>query len=295
MAESALQGMTTNPLIKGVVDKLPNILNVILVVILGYWASHFVWVFAPENTTQAVPTNQPRVSNASQANQNVFYGAQVANKNLFGTANAPAPEKTQELATSRLNLKLIGVLAHTPAEKALAIISSGSGKENVFGIGEKLPGNATLVEVYPYYIVIERQGRREKIELPKDSNISLASSSPSRNTRSPARATSSNQAIPPTRARQIRQDFLSNPGKVMNLVNISQERQNGKLLGYKVNPKGDPSLFYELGLQDGDVITAVNGIPISNQRALSGLRNAGRYDVTVLRGGAEAAVSVSFD
>ena len=223
--------------------------------------------------------------------------AVLRDMHLFGRADQPKQNNNQPInnaPVSKLDLVLRGVLAHNPQEKALAIISRGRGAEEVYAVGDTLPGNAELVEVHSDRVIISYQGRYETILLEEGQNLNIASTAPV--PRSVPRSTPGGNVprVSPQRASQLRQEFLANPSKVLSLVNLKQERQGGQLRGYKVTPKGDPALFHEIGLQSGDVITSVNGIPMSNQRALSKLRNAERYDVTVLRNGIEVPISLSF-
>lgn len=292
MANTALQTLTTNPLLQKIMQVAPTWLNVVLVLILGYWAADFAWMMVPVKESPKAPPAQVTSSGVTQ--QKVFYGAKVANKHLFGQVDAAPVAKIQEdLKETRLDLVLRGVFAHNPQDKALAMISRGNGRQEVYAVGDSLPGNAELVEIHSDKVIIEYQGRYETLTLEQIKGVALQTTS----TPAPVRRTPSSSnpgTIRPARANQLRQEFLANPSKLMSMVNIKQQRSGGQLLGYQVDPKGDPSLFYELGLQEGDVLISVNGLPLSNTQALGSLRNADRYDVVVMRRGAEVPLSISF-
>lgn len=298
MANSALQNLLAHSLVQRVIQSAPAITNVVLVAILGWWASGLVWFLVPVGESPPVPVSSSSYS-AQGAPQKIFYGAQIANHQLFGRAEVADTDKKaiENAPDTRLDLVLRGVLAHDPQEQALALISRGRGAQEVYGIGDRLPGNAELVEVYPDRVIIEYQGRYETLRLPETSEVSLGggvdSSAPL--AQKSYQRVASQQAIPASRATQLRREFLDDPARLMKMVNIKQEHKDGELLGYKVSPKGDPSLFYEVGLQDGDIIVSVNGMPLSNTKGLSSLRRAKRYDVVVMRGGAEVPLSISFD
>ena len=293
MANTVLQTITSNPLIQRLVQGAPTWLNVVIVLVLGYCLADLVWAMVPVKDSPQAPALHTAV-NPGATKQAVFYGAKVANKHIFGQADA-TPETSvvkQDLKETRLDLVLRGILAHKPQSKALAMISRGRGQQEVYAIGDSLPGNAQLSEIHQDKVIIEYQGRYETLTLEQIKGVALQSNkAPAKRVQSSA----SRPAIAPQRAASLRKEFLANPSKLMSMVNIKQQRSDGKLLGYQINPKGDPSLFYELGLQEGDVLVSVNGLPVSNTKALNSLRGADRYDVVVMRGGAEVPLSISFE
>lgn len=289
MANTALQTITSNPIAQKAVQHLPAWLNTLIVVILGFWLADLVWAWVPlPDSPQAVAVQAAQPNTASPA---VFYGAKVANKHIFGEADIKsAVKEIKDAPKTRLDLVLRGVLAHTPMDKALALISRGSGRQEVYAVGDSLPGNAELVEIHSDKVIIEYQGRYETLPIEQIRGVALQSSVAAK----PANTATAKPAIAPQRAASLRQQFLADPAKLMSMVNIKQQRSGGKLLGYEINPKGDPSLFFELGLQAGDVLVSVNGLPVSNTQALNKLRGADQYDVVVTRGGAEVPLSISF-
>jgi len=294
MSNTVLQTITLNPVVQRIAQSAPTGLNIAIVLVLGYWLADLVWALVPMADSPQVPAAQLSSSKQGTTSQAVFYGAKIANKHVFGETNAePEAKVIKDAPKTRLDLVLRGVLAHNPMDKALALISRGNGRQDVYAIGDSLPGNAELVEIHSDRVIIEYQGRYETLPLEQIKGIALQTkAAPAPVKRAPR--TSTKPVIAPQRAASLRKEFLANPSKLMSMVNIKQQRSGGKLLGYQIDPKGDPSLFYELGLQEGDVLMSVNGLPISNTQALNGLRGADRYDVVVMRGGAEVPLSISF-
>jgi len=97
---------------------------------------------------------------------------QIAPLHLFGlSSQKSAPIKKAEpvaAPVTKLNLKLNGVFASTPAENSLAIISTNARDEQLYAIDENLPGGAILKEVYADRVIIERSGQLETLLLPKE-------------------------------------------------------------------------------------------------------------------------------
>ncbi len=87
---------------------------------------------------------------------------------LFGKADKPAAAKldpSAPLPQTTLNLQLKGVIAFAPKERALAIINEkGKNQEDkVYGIGDKVPGNAEVKEIFADRVILARDGKFETL------------------------------------------------------------------------------------------------------------------------------------
>jgi general secretion pathway protein C len=56
-------------------------------------------------------------------------------------------------------------------------------------------------------------------------------------------------------------------------MKFSVHTQDGKLAGFKIGAAGNPEDFSRLGLEDGDIVTHVNGVDLSDYRKAMGLYN----------------------
>jgi len=121
---------------------------------------------------QAQPGARPTVS--GQAGPDVRQLAlAVSSRHLFGDFSKPIVKKAEVVddkppPTSRLNIKLAGVFAYTPIERAIAILSVDNGDQTAYRVGSKIIGETTLEEVYPDHIVIKNRGKLEKVDLSTD-------------------------------------------------------------------------------------------------------------------------------
>lgn len=92
----------------------------------------------------------------------------ILSLNLFGAPqSAPtAPEKSPEdIPQTNLRLALKGAFAHSVAEKASALIAPDqNSKAELFFIDQQLPGGAILAEVHADFVVLRRNGQREKLQ-----------------------------------------------------------------------------------------------------------------------------------
>ena len=71
----------------------------------------------------------------------------------------------QDAPQTRLNLTLVGLVASSNPQTALAVITH-RGKQNTYGLNEAIEGTrATLQAVYPDRVIIRNSGRDETLML----------------------------------------------------------------------------------------------------------------------------------
>jgi general secretion pathway protein C len=299
--------------LSGLAAVLPKVVAAGLTVLVGYSLAGLTWRLflpAPETPIEVVarapmPTTTPE--------QHPDYAGQIANLHLFG--QAPQPQAAQVLAapeTRLKNLTLRGVYA-TGDKQALAIIGGG-GNERFYRVGDAIAGGVTLNAVYSDRVILEHNGRMETLRLPRSKDASVLSVA---NSASPGASSfdlmaetyyrttqfgGASSHLPNGQTSQVdlgelRQEILQDPGRLSDMVQATAEYENGKFKGYKLIPQGNPQLFSQLGLQEGDIVTAVNGIaldrPDKGLLALQDLVKADQVSVTLLRDGAEITVEHS--
>ncbi len=193
---------------------------------------------------------------------------------LFGvSATTAAPETS-------LALTLQGTYAQGGG-RGYAIISAAGGKAKVYTQGDKLPGNVHLTAVYTDRVLLTTTSGEETLRLikPQSGDISLtASPLPPRNAKAgPSPLTRLLKSVP--------QSALG----LNKFVKATPLRVGGRFLGYRVDPGTNPALFTRLGLRPGDVVTAINGLPLNTPggalAAMRGLRNPENISLVVERNG----------
>jgi general secretion pathway protein C len=74
--------------------------------------------------------------------------------------------------------------------------------------------------------------------------------------------------------------------------------EDGKTIGYTLSPGGDPDLFAQVGLQEGDVAIQINDIkldnPTNSARALKSIQSGESVSVTVMRNDQEEVLSLEW-
>lgn len=96
----------------------------------------------------------------------------------------------------------------------------------------------------------------------------------------------------------FRQQVMNNNINLLKVVRPSPARRNGQQIGFRIRPGTNRALFKQTGLKSGDIVTAINGMPLTNNassmQAMQGLTGSSGATLNVLRGGQETTVQVSF-
>lgn len=233
---------------------------------------------------------------------------------LFGQAGAasqpaehivPAEDVTLNATKTKLSLVLEGIV-HTPnPTESLAVIVF-QGKQDQYYVGEELPvgGRVVLSRVLVDHVILDNAGRYESLWLYDDEKTA---------SRSRVRPTSVRQVVQNTGdadvtdmrdddaatslASAYRDRLYSNPRSLAEVLRIAPAQDDGEMVGYRVSPGRDREQFTQLGFQNNDVVTAVNGIELDEpSKALELyklMRSATEATFTVERDGQSVEVLVS--
>ena len=177
---------------------------------------------------------------------------------LFGATHAAG--------ASVASLRLKGVIAPTPGTTAGAIFAGANGRDVAVLPGGEPQAGVRLAEVYPDYVVVTRDGVRERIDLeaPKATTLASKNGAATRGFHLDVARTGQNDYA---FARRDLDQALRDPNQLNYLGQIGTAPGGGVQLS--AAPAG--SLASKLGLQSGDVIRRVNGQPIASQGDLARL------------------------
>ena len=282
---------------------LPRLVALLFLILIGIALARLVLMLItpapqiiPTQTSSAAPVKRGPVTN---------YASITAARHIFGKTEAKVvevekePEKEVE---TKLNLKLRGVFAIDDKELGLALISNGNGPEEVYAVDDKISGNTKLAAVYPDRVMLNVRGKYETLRLPdtKDTGVFVptAAALPSRSTNIPQKAGMAN-AVAEKSLGDYRKEFLRNPTTIARLVNVTQANdESGNPIGYKVSANGQHPAFDQLGVEDGDVITSINGIELDStakgMSAFQALRQSQQVTVQLLRNGQPTTLNLTF-
>ena len=275
--------------------QLARLVNGLLVIWLAWLLAEMSWMLLPDTRTgepQSVAVEPEQLTRQAPR----IDERQIASWHLFGEVGKDKPVKKTavDAPETRLKLTLRGVFASDDSSSvsgARAIIGDPKGKEDSYAPGDPLPGGATLSEIYPDRIILERNGRFETLRLPKKT---MNTGSVRLNSRSTARSTSSGNAAAFSK---YRSEIKKNPASLMNYVRATPERKDGKFIGFRLQAGKEPGAMKELGLKPGDVVTSINGVqidsPAKGMKAMQALGEGDSVNVTLLRGGQETSMSLT--
>lgn len=288
-------------------NKLVIIVVVLLSIYLLAFAAKLTWRFIPETKLQV--TNQsstPNKINSQSSNTGTPDISQVLRLNLFGdTKSAIAPaevEPVDDVPETKLNLVLSGVVASNKSNLGAAVIEYQN-QQSSYSIGDKVEGtNVTLDEIYTDRVIIKNRVTRETLML---EGIDFDEANQNRNkqtsSKQSAQAPQQNKVLEnrpdPKLLQEARAKIAESPASFTEIISLSPHTVNNELIGYKVSPGSNSTLFYSVGLKNGDIVVNLNGFDLSDLpqslEALNEIQEADSLQLEVLRKG--DYVSLDFD
>lgn len=228
----------------------------------------------------------------------------LASLTLFGRAGPAALQAVSfDAPETQLDLHLQGTLAAQDPKSGLAIIADDRGNESFYGVGDDLPGGATLYEIHAERVILARQGRYESLKLrePDDSG---------RLPRASRRGNQTNASGPATPTRQfggiqgvnwaaLQQQNRLDPMELAKQIQVLPFTKNGKQIGVRLQAGRDAVLMNRLGLQSTDIITSVNGISLDDPskafELMRQLNSETQFNVVLLRNGRETTLDINLN
>jgi len=268
------------------------------VVLIAHGAAEMTWfLFSPKETgSSSIATGKGQQLKALAGQARL---RSVVDQHMFGVAQQTKARAVTEAApidAPKTNLKLVlkGVFASNDPDKAMAIIADAAGKEKLYRKGGQVPGGATVHAVYPDRVILERNGRFETLYLPRQRLPENAVVARPLNTRASSQSNTRLSADTSRKLQDIKQMIKKDPQSLWKQVRIEPVIQDGKIQGYKLS-HNDAQLMRSIGIQNTDVITAVNGYSLDDPAVLYELMSefdtASEISLTVERnGGTEVLV-----
>ena len=225
----------------------------------------------------------------------------ISSYHLFGasqtTETALNPAQAGETG---LDLIITGTFASNEQQQGQAYIRQPGGDEKMFQVGDRVFNVAKLSAVYPGYVLLERNGRQEKLSLSKNriqSNRSSGTQSGGSQTQQvTTRPNPSNNG--PQNWQEALNQTKYDPGKIAQLAgNVSVVRNNsGQIAGLKVSALSANDALMRQGLRSNDRIIAVNGVAIASENLFNlkkQLEQGSSATVTVNRNGREISLNLN--
>ena len=281
--------------------------------------------------TYAPLSNDASDNEASRVNVNPLLAINLFGKEEV-VAKKPTPKPTTKVAPkTRLALTLTGIVADNSSNvsaTSVAIIESRN-SQSTYGIGDAIENTQAkvdqilldrvilsvgsryetlMLEGIEYSTTIPGSADELKDNIDVDSIRVQAKPEARRPTRQPNRDKHSTRPNRPKPSkvdrtadvelaedlREQREQLFEDPKQLLDYINITPQRQAGELLGYRLRPGKDPSLFNRAGLKHNDLAIEINGYDLTDmQQALSlmrELREITEANITVLRDGSPVQI-----
>lgn len=191
------------------------------------------------------------------------------------TSVATAPD-----AVTSLPLTLFGIRTNEASGGGSAIIAGADGLQNSWSVGESIMQGVTLHSVAFDHVVISNNGVLEKLFI--DQSVPAANVTP----QSPAPEAGQQPASTPAAAQL-------NAQTLQQSIGLAPRNEGGRVTGLVVSAKDDGTMLGVAGLQQGDIITSINGRPASAAAELAAqLRPGARLTLEVERGAQKLPVAI---
>jgi general secretion pathway protein C len=230
-----------------------------------------------EVTTAAVGTAAPA---RTWSDREVILERNLFNASLLAPPRPPEHEAPPEvdLAATELPLRLLGTAAVIPSDASWAAVVDESERRTVIvGVGDPL-NKATVKSIERRRLVLSEGGKLRELVLDEEAapaaikgGRAMANSrgkrARGRTARAPKPAAKKITRLDQDRFKVERDDVdevMQNPTNLFSQARILPKYDEGTMVGLQINAIKPGSLFEEIGIQSGDVITKLNGITIDN-------------------------------
>ncbi|MDO8434229.1 MAG: type II secretion system protein GspC [Candidatus Binatus sp.] len=230
-------------------------------------------------------------------------------------AAAPPPVVVEDL-----HLKLLGT-SMLSKSKPYAVIEDQNGEQSLYKVGDDIPDAGKLVSVERTRAIVDHDGRRVALEMPVSEmpavepsqlggpsmpvphmrhgprppfapNGEATEPEPDDNDDDNTSSKLNIKKLSPGNFAASRAEVaktMQNPAMLFTQMRAVPHVENGKTDGFAISEVKPGSVFEQIGMQNGDLVTSIDGQPVTNpMQAMSlmgSVQNKPSIDLTVSRGG----------
>ena len=314
--------------------KVAKTLTLLLVIYSAYLAAITVWKFFDAPINSGTISLASTASGQQTQSASTISIDSLLKLNLFGKEEikkeAPKPKPvTSNAPKTRLNLTLTGIVADNSSEvseTSVAIIEY-SGRQATYGINNKIEGTSAKVsQILLDRVILSNGAGYETLMLEGiEYSTTIPGSAAELNDNIDVDAVDVGPTRPQSKSgssvdrkyqaereqidkreddelaeslREQREQLFDDPKQLMDFIKITPYKENGELLGYRLSPGNDPSLFNQAGLKQNDLAININGYDLTDmQQALSlmnELKELTEADITVIRDDSPIQIMLAF-
>ncbi|MET0239605.1 MAG: type II secretion system protein N [Sphingobium sp.] len=186
-----------------------------------------------------------------------------------------------------LSLQLFGTRLNEGSGQGSAIIATPDGIQSSFAVGDEIMPGVLLKNVAFDHVVIDRGGTAETLFIDQSSSDSGEAAAGAPVGAPEAGGQSQQQAPAPAPL---------TPSSIGREIGFVPRQDGGRVTGIIVSSKGGGDAFAAAGFQSGDIITQINGRPVTSATDLQGmqaqLRPGARIALMVERGAATVPLAI---
>ncbi len=238
------------------------LLNFVLIAGAVYFSVNAFYIITSARLDSAYPTTvatKPVGPPEGLENNPFSYYKTIMDRNLFntktGTGRDPDKIDIETLKPTELKLKLLGTVTGDKDKAYAVIVDPAEKRQNLYRAGDTIQ-NATLKVILREKVVLRVDGRDEILEIEEDRAGEKTIGLPKRST------TAGPQNL--TLKRSQIQAAVDDVNTLMKQVRIRPHFTDGKPDGLRLTGIRPNSIFRNMGLRSGDIITGVNGKPIES-------------------------------
>jgi general secretion pathway protein C len=253
--------------------------------------SQSIWkafsVQSPQMDISFAPSLELRPTNAAPSSQISINMDQIKAWDLFGAAVSNSADPESIPLEERIDATLTGIVYSSNPKVARAIIRmKNSKKQKHYRIDDPLDNSDAIVSAIERdRVTLYLNGKtqtlllyqdkdkkdKSKVDLKANQIIDKRSDQAARNA-----------------AEKFRSQLAADVTQLRKLLRFSAVRQNKAIIGYKIAPRRSHKEFKALGFNTGDIITAVDNIPLNNlsnlQKVMQAMENGGTLSFYIKRG-----------
>ena len=265
----------------GAATAAPQLITLLCAGALAAQLALLAWKFAPQARRPPPP---PAVVGGAPTDTAALLRARLFGSPAIAADGSNAPR-------TRVALVLSGTIPYTDPKAGLAILGETAVAGRLYRVGAVLPGGVKLHEVYPDRVILDRDGALETLPLPHQLAGGLLPGAPGN--LSPVGNTNGTE---PPLSDNVQRLIAQGPEVIGEVLRPMPTFANGQLRGFRVYAGRDRRKFAKLGLQAGDLVTQINGVPLGDAQhgmeILRSLGSQGNATVTIERNGTTQQISV---
>ncbi|HET6514647.1 MAG TPA: type II secretion system protein GspC [Thermodesulfovibrionales bacterium] len=219
----------------------------------------------------------------------------ILRNNPFGLPAAsliPLSASQEKAGASQTEMTLIGTISGQP-RNSFAIFSDRTGMQEVYRVGDTIPGVGRLERVEKDRVSVKGAGRL--LDMPIADILKITDVAPASAGARPSDFVRSlgggSYVVDQRRVQQA----IENPNQLMTDARLQPNIKDGKQEGFVLREVRDGGIYQSLGIQNGDILLRINDYNISNPesalQAFTALRGMDRIQLDIMRNGARTTLT----